>query len=270
MDEDRNIQRAVLPNGLTVITEEMKHIRSVSIGIWLKTGSRDEDLPWNGISHFIEHMVFKGTQHRTAEEIARQVDSIGGNMDAFTAKECISFRIKVLNEHVPIALDVLSDLVLNPVFDAQDISRERGVILEEIKMDEDNPDYLVHEIFTQSFWKDHALGKPILGTRDTVKRFERAVVSEHYMERFAPGNLIVAAAGNLDHKTFVDLVAKHLEHMKPVQKGTDSPAPKTIARINMRNKKSLEQVQICIGVPSHPIAHQKRYASYVLNTLLGG
>lgn len=268
--ETRNIHRRVLPNGLTVITEQMSHLRSVSIGIWLKSGSRDESTEWNGISHFIEHMVFKGTESRSAEAIARQVDSIGGNMDAFTAKECICFNIKILDEHVPIALDVLSDLVLHPVFDAGDIARERGVILEEIKMDSDSPDYLVHEIFTQSFWKDHALGKPILGTRDTVKRFERPVVSQHYGDRFAPGNLIVAAAGNLDHKNFVDLVGKHFEHMKPVKNGLHSPAPQTFARINLRNKKSLEQVQICIGVPSHPIAHEKRYASYVLNTLLGG
>src|SRR5947207_13954038 len=174
MDEGRNIRREVLPNGLSVITEEMQHIRSVSIGIWVKTGSRDEDREWNGISHFVEHMVFKGTQHRSAEEIALQVDSIGGNIDAFTAKECVSFSMKVLDEHLPIALDVLSDLVLNPVFDDQDITRERGVILEEIKMDEDNPDYLVHEIFTQKFCKHNALGAFILGTQDTVERFERA------------------------------------------------------------------------------------------------
>jgi predicted Zn-dependent peptidase len=270
MDEDRNIQRAVLPNGLTVITEEMKHIRSVSIGIWLKTGSRDEDLPWNGISHFIEHMVFKGTQHRSAEEIARQVDSIGGNMDAFTAKECISFSIKVLNEHVPIALDVLSDLVLNPVFDAQDISRERGVILEEIKMDEDNPDYLVHEIFTQNFWKDHPLGRPILGTRDTVKRFDRSPVFDFYSQRFSPGNMIITAAGYLNHDRFVELVAKHFEAMKPTSNGFHSSLPKIVPKIILRNKKSLEQVQICVGVPSYPITHERRHTSYILNTLLGG
>src|SRR3984893_13771714 len=270
MDEDRNIRRAVLPNGLTVITEEMQHIRSVSIGIWMKTGSRDEDLPWNGISHFIEHMVFKRTQHRSAEEIARQVDSIGGNMDAFTAKECISFSIKVLNEHVPIALDVLSDLVLNPVFDAQDISRERGVILEEIKMDEDNPDYLVHEIFTQNFWKDHPLGKPILGTKDTAKKFERDPVLDFYKQRFSPGNVIISAAGHLRHESFVELVAKHFEQMKPIKNGFHSSQPKIVPRIVMRNKKALEQVQICVGVPSHPIAHENRHASYILNTLLGG
>src|SRR5579864_8830454 len=268
--EVRNIRRQVLPHGLTVITEQMQHIRSASIGVWLETGSRDEDPEWNGISHFIEHMVFKGTKHRTAEEIARQVDSIGGNMDAFTAKECICFNVKVLDEHIPVALDVLTDLVLHPVFDADDIVRERGVILEEIKMDEDNPDYLVHEIFTQNFWKDHPLGKPILGTKETVKRFERDPVVEAYRHRFAPGNIIVAAAGNLNHDHFVDLVTRHFEHMKPSQNGFHSSAPKIVSRIVLRNKKALEQVQLCLGVPSHPIAHEKRHAGYVLNTLLGG
>ena len=270
MDEDRNIRRAVLPNGLTIISEEMKHIRSISIGIWMKTGSRDEDLAWNGISHFIEHMVFKGTKHRSAEQIARQVDSIGGNMDAFTAKECISFSIKVLDEHLPIALDVLSDLVLNPVFDAQDISRERGVILEEIKMDEDNPDYLVHEIFTQNFWKDHPLGRPILGTRDTVKRFDRTPVCDFYSQRFSPGNMIITAAGYLNHDRFVELVAQRFQDMKPMSNGFHSSPPKIVPKIILRNKKSLEQVQICIGVPSYPITHERRHSSYILNTLLGG
>jgi predicted Zn-dependent peptidase len=268
--EVRNIRRQKLPNGLTIITEQMQHIRSASIGVWLQTGSRDEEAEWNGISHFIEHMVFKGTKHRTAEEIARQVDSIGGNMDAFTAKECICFNVKVLDEHVPTALDIVSDLVLNPVFDTADIARERGVIMEEIKMDEDNPDYLVHEIFTQNFWKDHPLGKPILGTKETVKRFERGPILEAYTHRFSPDNIIVSAAGNLDHDHFVELVLGHFEHMKPKKNGFHSSAPKIVSRIILRNKKALEQVQLCIGVPAHPIAHEKRHASYVLNTLLGG
>ena len=270
MDEGRNIRREVLPNGLVVITEEMEHIRSVSIGIWVKTGSRDEDKEWNGISHFVEHMVFKGTQNRSAEDIARQVDSIGGNIDAFTAKECISFSIKVLDEHLPIALDVLGDLVLNPVFDDQDITRERGVILEEIKMDEDNPDYLVHEIFTQNFWKDHPLGRPILGTRDTVKRFERTPVLGFYQQRFSPGNFIITAAGHLKHEHFVELVNKYFQGMKPVSNGFHSSPPTIVPRIILRNKKSLEQVQICVGVPSYPITHERRHTSYILNTLLGG
>jgi predicted Zn-dependent peptidase len=268
--EVRNIRRQRLPNGLTIITEQMSHIRSASIGIWLQTGSRDEEAEWNGISHFVEHMVFKGTKHRSAEEIARQVDSIGGNMDAFTAKECICFNVKVLDEHIPTALDILSDLVLNPVFDANDITRERGVIMEEIKMDEDNPDYLVHEIFTQNFWKDHPLGKPILGTKETVKRFERQSVVDAYAHRFAPGNIIISAAGNLDHDKFVELVTRHFEHMQPRSNGFHSGAPKIVSRIILRNKKALEQVQVCLGVPCHPIAHEKRHAGYILNTLLGG
>ena len=215
-------------------------------------------------------MLTQGTTTRSAQQLAMEVDQIGGNLDAFTGKEQICFNIKVLDEHLPLAMDVLSDLVLHPVFDADDIARERGVILEEIKMDQDNPDYLVHEIFTQSFWKDHALGMPILGTRDTVKKFERPVVSRFYGHHFAPGNLIVSAAGNLNHEHFVELVTKHFAQVKPAKNGLHSPAPKTFSRINLRNKKSLEQVQICIGVPSHPMAHERRYASYILNTLLGG
>jgi len=270
VDELRNVKRTVLPNGLTIITEQMQHIRSVSIGIWVKTGSRHEDPEANGITHFLEHMVFKGTRNRSAEDIARQIDSIGGNMDAFTAKECICFNVKVLDEHMPLALEVLSDLVLNPVFDEKEIARERGVILEEIKMDEDNPDYLVHEIFTQSFWKDHPLGKPILGTKDTVRRFEQPLVFDYWSRRFYPGNLIVCAAGHVDHDRFMELVAQRFQSLPEAHNGFHEAPPKVRSRIIMRNKKSLEQVQICLGVPSHSIAHEQRFASYILNTLLGG
>src|SRR3954464_11369146 len=242
VEEIRNIKREVLPNGLTILTEEMQHIRSVSIGIWVKTGSRHEDADVNGISHFLEHMVFKGTKGRTAADIARQMDSIGGNMDAFTAKECICFNVKVLDEHMPIALDVLSDLVLNPVFDTSDITRERGVILEEIKMDEDNPDYLVHEIFTQNFWKDHPLGKPILGTKETVKRFEQQILFDYYRRFFIPNNMIISVAGNLKHERFVDLVKEKFAGLTAGPNGFHQDPPKIQARINMRNKKALEQV----------------------------
>src|SRR5947208_5197139 len=225
VEEIRNIKREVLSNGLTILTEEMQHIRSVAIGIWVKTGSRHETADVNGISHFVEHMVFKGTKTRTAEDIARQVDSIGGNMDAFTAKECICFNIKVLDEHLPIALDVLSDLVLNPIFDAEDILRERGVILEEIKMDEDNPDYLVHEIFTQNFWKDHPLGKPIAGTKDTVRLFDQELLLNYYARHIHPGNLIISAAGNLDEKKFVELVGEKFHPLKPGKNGLHDTTP---------------------------------------------
>src|SRR6202140_2552771 len=268
--EVRNIRRQVLPHGLTVITEQMEHIRSASIGIWLETGSRDETPQVNGISHFIEHMVFKGTKHRSAEEIARQVDSIGGGMDAFTSKECICFNVKVLDENVPVALEILTDLVLHPTFTAEDIARERGVILEEIKMDEDNPDYLVHEIFTQNFWKDHPLGKPILGTKETVRSFEQQKVFDFYRQRFAPNNMIISAAGNLNHQAFVQLIKERFAGLDRVPNGYHLPAPAVTPRVITRNKKSLEQVQLCVGVQSHPISDEKRYVSYVLNTVLGG
>src|ERR1700742_2554065 len=213
MDNERNIRRTILPSGLTILTEKMDHIRSVAMGVWIRAGSRHEMPEINGISHFVEHMVFKGTRSRSAKHIAREVDAIGGNLDAFTGKETICFNIKVLDEHVPVALDVLSDLVLNPVFNNEDIQRERGVILEEIKMDEDNPDYLVHELFTQSFWKDHPLGKPILGTKETVRRFEQQTLFDYYGKRFYGNNMVLSAAGNLEHDAFVDLVARRFDRL---------------------------------------------------------
>ncbi len=269
-NETRNIKREVLPNGLIVLSEEMSHIRSISIGIWMKTGSRDEVADRNGISHFVEHMLFKGTTTRSAQAIAREVDSIGGNIDAFTGKETICFNIKVLDEHVPIAIDILSDLVLNPVFAPKDITREKGVILEEIKMDEDNPDYLVHEIFTQNFWKDHALGKPILGTKESVRSFHQDILFDFYRQRFAPNNMIISAAGNLNHREFTDLIHARFADLKRVPNGFHQPAPTITPHLITRNKRSLEQVQLCVGVESHPISHEKRYVSYILNTILGG
>jgi len=218
----------------------------------------------------VEHMVFKGTKTRTALDIARQMDSIGGNMDAFTGKECVCFNAKVLDEHLPIAMDVLSDLVLNPIFEPNDISREKGVILEEIKMDEDNPDYLVHEIFTQNFWKDQPLGKPILGTKDTVRNFDQTGVIDFYRKRFIPNNIVISAAGSLNHDNFVKLVEERFERLERQSNGFHGPVPQTFPRFITRNKKSLEQVQICLGTPSPHIAHEKRYVSYILNTLLGG
>jgi len=270
MSNERNIRRTILPNGLTILTEKMDHIRSVAMGVWIRAGSRHEMPEVNGISHFVEHMVFKGTKSRSAQLIAREVDAIGGNLDAFTGKETVCFNMKVLDEHVPTALEVLSDLVLNPVFSSDEITRERGVILEEIKMDEDNPDYLVHEIFTQNFWKDHPLGKPILGTKETVLKFERETLFDFYGSRFLGGNMIFSAAGNIEHDDFVGQVTRRFESLPAGQSAQTELPPKTAARINLRNKKSLEQVQLCLGVPSPPVADESRYVTLVLNTVLGG
>ena len=274
--QSRNIRRTELSNGLVILTERMEHVRSVSMGVWVKTGSRDELPEINGVSHFVEHMVFKGTKSRSAQKIAREVDAIGGNLDAFTSKETICFNIKVLDEHVPKALDVLTDLVTQPVFAPDDIGRECKVILEEIKMDEDNPDMLVHEIFTQSFWKDDPLGKPILGTRDTVKRFDQGTLLDFYGGRFQGKNMIFSAAGNLDHDEFVTLVADKLAHL-PASASINSDLispfgakPKVHARIVSKQKKSLEQLQLCLGVPAPPVNDEQRYSVALLNTILGG
>jgi predicted Zn-dependent peptidase len=268
----RNLRRTRLPNGLLVLTESIPHVRSVSMGVWVNSGSRDEPLAINGISHFVEHMVFKGTTSRSAQQFAREADSIGGNFDAFTGKEGICFTVKVLDEHVPHALDLLSDLVLHPTFTADDITREQGVILEEIKMDEDNPDYLVHETFTQNFWKGHALGRPILGTARTVRAFDQQTVLNFYASRFTPRNMVFSAAGNLDHDVFVAQVAEHFASLAAA--GAAEPdriaAPAATPHITLRSKKSLEQVQLCIGVTAPPVNSPQRFSIYLLNSMLGG
>src|SRR5665213_1427447 len=250
MTIERNLRRTVLPNGLIVLTERMEHLRSVAMGVWIRSGSRGEPAETNGISHFVEHMVFKGTRSRSAQHIAREMDSIGGNLDAFTGKETICFNVKSLGQHVPIALDVLADLVLNPVFASNDIERERGVILEEIKIDEDNPDVLVHELFTQNFWKDHPLGKPILGTTATVARLDQQKLFDYHGGRFLGSNMVFSAAGNLDHDHFIEAVSQKFASLGSGEPLHELPAPEANARIVLRNKKSLEQVQICLGLPA--------------------
>src|ERR1700674_2541364 len=203
-----DIERTVLPKGLRVITERMPRVRSVSVGVWIGTGSREEAVHQSGISHFIEHMVFKGTKNRSAEDIARSVDSIGGGLDAFTSKELVSYQVKILDEHLPEAFDVVADLVRNPLFAKQDIEKEKGVILEELKMEVDNPEYLIHEIFSSNFWKGHGLGRSILGTKQTIRSFNRDSVERYYRGFYTPSNILITAAGNLKHRQLVDLAGE--------------------------------------------------------------
>ena len=266
----RDIHRHVLANGLVVITETMQHVRSVSVGIWVRNGSRREALSENGLAHFMEHMVFKGTERRSAEDIAREMDSVGGMLDAFTSKEQICFNAKVLDEQLPIAFDVIADLVLRPKFDSDDVRKERQVVLEEIKMDLDNPEYLLHDIFTRGFWPGHSLGRPILGTPETVRKFDQEALRNRFQNWFAPDHILVTAAGNITHNQVLDLVEKEFGHLKPVGGREEDPAPSTAAPINLETKRDLEQVHICVGVPSLPLAHQRRFGVAVLNNLLGG
>ena len=268
----RNIRKTVLPNGLLVLTESMPHLRSVSMGAWVGSGARDETAEVNGISHFVEHMVFKGTTSRSAQQIAREVDTIGGNLDAFTGKEMVCFNIRVLDENVPPALEVLSDLVLHPTFTPEDLDREKGVILEEIKMDEDNPDYLVNEVWTQNFWKGDALGRPILGTAKTVSSFNQPALFDFYAGQFTPQNMVFSAAGNLEHDAFVAQVEKQFSSLAAGSEVATQkmPAPQATPHITLKRKKALEQVQFCLGVPAPPVNDSRRYVVYLLNTMLGG
>src|SRR3974390_3807478 len=223
----RDIHRHVLPNGLVVITETMQHVPSVWVGIWVRNGSRREALSENGLAHFMEHMVFKGTERRSAEDIAREMDSVGGMLDAFASKEQICFNAKVLDEHLPIAFDVITHLVLRPKFDSDDVHKERQVVLEEIKMDLDNPEYLLHDIFTRGFWPEHSLGRPILGTPDTVRKFDRERLNKRFQDWFAAGHLLVTAAGNITHKQVLELVEKEFGHLQPVGGREEDAVPST-------------------------------------------
>ena len=263
------IVRDALDNGLRLVTEAMPHVRSVSIGVWLTRGSRDEPADHGGIAHFVEHMLFKGTSGRTAEDIAQAIDSVGGQLDAFTSKEYAGYYIKVLDEHLPLALDVLSDMVLRPAFAPADIEREKKVIVEELKMVEDTPDDLVHELFTQQFWEGHPLGRPILGTRESVEALTRGALHDYFASAYAADTMVVAAAGNLEHARLRELVERHFAAVEPSRLARDTVAPTARPALVVRDKE-LEQSHVCLGTSAHPQNHEDRYAGYILNTILGG
>jgi len=247
----------------------MPHVRSVSIGVWLGRGSRHEPGAQSGIAHFVEHMLFKGTATRSAEDIAQTIDSIGGQMDAFTSKEYAGYYLKVLDEHVPLAVDVLADIVMRPAFADHDIEREKKVVLEEIKMVEDTPDDLVHEIFSEHLWEGHALGRPILGTPDTVGALSADVLRTYFTSTYSAPNLIVAAVGNIEHQQVRDLIWRAFEHLPTVSTPLAMDPPTVVPNVIVRNKE-LEQSHVCLGTSGFPQDHADRYASYALNTVLGG
>ena len=263
------IVREVFPNGVRLITEQMDHVRSVSVGVWLTRGSRHEPREHGGIAHFVEHMLFKGTTTRSAEDIAQQVDSLGGHLDAFTSKEYAGYYIKVLDEHLGTALDVLSDLVLNPAFDPEDIEREKKVILEEIKMVEDTPDDLVHELFTQSFWRDHPLGQPILGTAESVQALTPGVLRSYFADTYTARNFVIVAVGNITHEKMRALVVETFGALEALGGEATEVPPSVVAHAQVRAK-DLEQSHVLLGTSSYPQNHDDRYAAYVLNTMLGG
>lgn len=264
------IRKRVLANGLTLVSESLDHVRSVAVGVWLKRGSRHEAARQSGISHFIEHMVFKGTRSRTAQQIAAEVDEVGGLMDAFTSKEYAAFHLKVLDQHLALAVELLGDIVLNPRFDPLEIAKEKRVVFEEMAMVEDTPDDLVMERFHEALWPGHALGRPILGTRATVRRFDRRELRDFFRRAYQPGNLVVAAAGHFDHAELEKLVEQAFGRLRPGRPARRGSAPRPRAAVVLRSKAELEQVHLCLGVPAPHQTHPQRFAAHVLNTVLGG
>lgn len=265
------IYKTQLKNGLKIITEEMPDVQSASIGIWVNIGSRNEESEKNGISHFIEHLLFKGTKKRTALDIAKEIESVGGVLNAFTGRENTCFYAKVLSKDIPLAVDLLSDIFLNSKFDKQELEKERAVVLQEIKMVEDTPDDLIHDIFATAFWKGHPLAMPVLGNIQTVGSLKRDDVFSYYKNLYLPHAVIITAAGNIKHKSLLKLL-KPFEKMRVSCSELRTPTPELPQPhpgVTLKHR-DLEQVHLCIGTPSPSQPHPDRYKIYLLNTLLGG
>ena len=266
--------KTVLDNGIRILSEEMPNTRSASLGIWVENGSRHESRHQNGISHFVEHLLFKGTERRSAARIAEEMDAVGGVLNAFTAKEYTCYYGKVLDENLPLAIDLLTDIFLHSIFDREEIERERSVILQEISQAEDTPDDYVHDLFSLDFFRDHPLGRPICGEVATVRNFRREDFLEFVQERYLPGRVLVAAAGHLKHEDLVREMEKRLgavenSKLKINNSKFKEDAPALQSGI-FQHSKSLEQVHFCLGVAGIHQSHPMRYAAYILNTILGG
>ncbi|NLK52219.1 MAG: insulinase family protein [Syntrophomonadaceae bacterium] len=266
-----NYRKETLKNGVRIVTEGIPHVRSVSLGLWVRAGSRDEDKSNSGISHFIEHMMFKGTQNRTAREIAESLEAVGGQLNAFTAKEYTCYYVRVLDEHLDLAIDVLSDMFFNSRFALPDIDTERKVVLEEINMYEDSPDELIHDLFARTIWKDHSLGEPILGSLETIKALNREALLDYLHRHYTPDRLVIAAAGHLDHDSLVDRLRVHFEDWPGIEfppvKNTEAPQHHAAV---VWQKKDTEQIHLCLGVPGLQQKDDRLYTLNVLNNILGG
>src|SRR5438105_13315895 len=260
-----------LNNGLTILTEHMPGLRSISLGIWVRRGSRHESPAQNGICHFIEHGLFKGTERRTARQIAMESDRLGGHLDAYTAHEITGFALKVVDTALPQAFDLLADMIRNPRFAEDDLKREQQVIIEEMKMIEDTPDELLTELFHAAYFPDHSLGRPIEGTAQTVSSFDHATTASFHRQNFAPNNLVVAAAGNIQHKQLEDLVAQNFGVSQNNSSVTvTSNSPNVAAPILIERKNELEQAHLIVAAPWPSAKSEDRYVASMLGTIIGG
>ncbi len=265
------IRKEVLHNGLTLLTESMPHVRSVTVGIWLRRGSRNEPAKLNGISHFIEHLVFKGTENRTTREIALSMDSVGGQIDALTSREYTCFYAKVLDQHLEEAVDLLADIVQHPLFDPEELERERQVVLEEIRMVEDTPDDLIYDLFSGEFYPRQTLGRPIQGTVETVSAFTRRQLLGFFKRCYRPQNMLVVAAGKLSHAKLAKLVRHAFRSLDGSrQRQAKLPKPRVSCGVVKKAKNELSQLHLLLGLPAFRRDFAGRYALYLLNTILGG
>lgn len=262
-------QKIVLHNGIRIVTEKIPYLRSVSIGIWINSGSRDEEDKNSGISHFLEHLAFKGTEKRSARQIAFEMDSIGGQIDAFTSREYTCYSAKVLDEHLPVAIDLLSDILLNSTLKPADIDKERQVILEEIKFVEDNPADYIYDLLYQSVWSSHPLGRSILGSPESIEGIDRSKLINHLDNHYTPKNIIIAVAGNIDEGRLKELLEKAFGSLNK-NASSSREAPPEIKRNFIIKERELEQVHFCLGTKGLRSADENRFEGYLLNTILGG
>jgi predicted Zn-dependent peptidase len=263
------IQVAELANGIKVLMENIPHVRSVAIGVWVDIGSRDESNELAGISHFIEHLMFKGTKKRTAKEIAEALDAVGGQLNAFTTKEYTCYYARVLDEHLTLGVDLLGDMLLNSRFDQGDIDRERNVIIEEIKMYEDAPDELVHDVFAGTIWGSHPLGRPISGDENTVLGISREQILSFYHRYYSSGNMVISVAGNFDNEKVMDVLNVTFGKLTGLKKQRLYNLPEPVHQVVCRVKDS-EQVHICLGTQGLALDHENIYVLQIINTILGG
>jgi predicted Zn-dependent peptidase len=262
-------RKTTLPSGIRVLTEAMQGVRSATVGIWADVGSSVESHERRGISHLVEHMLFKGTSRRSARQIAETMDGVGGNLNAFTDKETTCYYAKIIDRHVPLALDVLADMFLRSTFDAAELSKEQKVILEEIKMYEDSPDELIHDVFLQTMWSGSSLGEPTIGFADTVVRVTPDDLRAHMRAHYAPNSVVVAAAGNVEHDRFVELVAEQFAGFEGACTLPEPDGPTTTPGAHVRYKDS-EQAHVVVGTRGIDVRDERRYALSLLDTILGG
>lgn len=266
-----DIVKIQLKNGVRIVTEKVPGVRSVAIGIWVGAGSRHENENNGGISHFIEHLMFKGTEKRTASDIAEALDSVGGQLNAFTTKEFTCYYAKTLDEHFDLSLDVLSDMFFNSAFATEAIEKERGVIEEEIKMYEDTPDELIHDLFVQTVWPHHPLGKPILGTIESLEGITKDDILQFMANNYIPEKTVIAVAGNIDHEKFQEKIAAYFEKMPENKKMSREIQPPDVLTTHITNlNRETGQVQLCLGTGGLSQVDERLYSVYILNNVLGG